>query len=76
MIARWPNDIVNDETSDKKQCDFISAFHNSFTTVHKNNADDMQLEDIVEESSEKDVTDDAISGKELVDRNGMSSATK
>lgn len=67
VIARCLSDIAHNETNGTKQCDFISALHNFFTTVHKNNTDDMQLQDIMEEESlEKDLMDDSISGKELV----------
>lgn len=43
VIARCLVDIdARDKTSGKKQCDFILALHNFFTTAHKNNTDDMQ----------------------------------
>jgi hypothetical protein len=60
--------MANDETQAKKQRAFISALHEFFNVAHKCNADS-KLQDIMEEESlEKNLMDDIVSGKELVNR--------
>lgn len=68
VIFRCLSDMANDETQAKKQRAFISALHEFFNVAHKCNADS-KLQDIMEEESlEKNLMDDIVSGKELVNR--------